>query len=297
MNADNIDESHRSEIFREQVRDLYSSVLLTTGLTLFGAAIMVYLSWSLVEPDKQFCVLLWLTLFTSLICVRLIIWCFYTRNENRLEKNDELLDPRIWARLEVGLMILYGVFFGGFFMLLYDTSHSLFFQMQVVTFIFCMVLASASFLSCYMPCYMAATFGSCGLVIIRLLAEADFLHFAMVPLVIIFNVVLFKYVVGLNRKFVESIQVRLQNLDLIQVLLEKKEVAEQELEKSKLVCLTQDQLQQSLQAIALCSSGLFDYVEDEEGRKMLGTIEESVAAVNDMLSSLSNHSSPRPENN
>ncbi|OUS30216.1 hypothetical protein A9Q99_07010 [Gammaproteobacteria bacterium 45_16_T64] len=283
-----VDDSHREEIFREQVRDLYSSVPLTTGLAFSGASIMAFLIWSLVKPAEQIDVLIWMVSFALLAVVRLGNFFLYSRHENRLDEADEPFEPTLWARIEVLWTAIYGLLFGGFFLLFYDTSsYNVFYQMQMATFLFCMILASASFLSSHLPSYVALALGSVSLVFVRLVSEADWMHFSMIPVVIVFNMFVFNFVERLNRKFKESILARLQNLDLIQALVEKKEQAElASLEKSKFIAAAGHDLRQPLHAISICATSLEMHV-DEAGSQMLNTIGKSVSALDNMFNTLS----------
>ena len=286
--TDKRDESHQKDIYREQVRDLYSSIPLTTGLVLSGASIMTFLVWSLVNFERQIEVLIWLGLFTLLAVVRMGNFMLYSRHENLLEKQDRSLEPHLWAHREVLMTTMYGVLFGGFFLVFYDAdNYSLFYQMQMATFLFCMILASASFLTSHLPSYISLSISSASIVLVRLLSEGDWIHLSMIPVVIAFNVIVFNFVDRQNRTFKESIQARFQDLDLIQILVEKKEFAERSnVEKSKFIAAAGHDLRQPLHAISICATNLEAQIEGDSSRQMLSTINQSVAELNDMLNTL-----------
>jgi len=277
------------EIFQEQIRELYSNVPLTTGLTFSGASIMTFLVWNMVNPGEQTAVLLWLSTFALLALSRMINFFVYSRHEHKIDIEGTPLNPTFWARIEVVLTALYGFLFGIFFFLFYDAqNYGLFYQIQMATFLFCMILASASFLSIHLPSYIALTLSSGSVVCIRLLAEADWFHITMLPILFLFNIIVFNFVKGMNRRFKESIQARLENLDLIQALMEKKEIAEKtSIGKSRFIAAAGHNLRQPLHAISLCASSLGHFIDNEKGHHSLSTINKSVAALETMFNNLS----------
>ena len=276
-------------IFQEQIRELYSNVPLTTGLTFSGASIMAFLVWHMVNPNEQMTVLLWLGIFALLAFSRMINFFVYSRHKHKIEANEISFNPTYWARLEVVLTAIYGFLFGIFFLLFYDTqNYGLFYQIQMATFIFCMILASASFLSIHLPSYIALALGSGSVVCIRLLAEADWFHLSMLLILFIFNIIVFNFVKGMNRRFKNAIQAKLDNLDLIQALTEKKEMAEKiSIGKSRFIAAAGHNLRQPLHTISLCASSLVHFVDNKQGHRSLSTITKSVAALEEMFNNLS----------
>ncbi|OUS05566.1 hypothetical protein A9Q81_04875 [Gammaproteobacteria bacterium 42_54_T18] len=283
------EKSQALEIFQEQIRELYSNVPLTTGLAFSGASIMVFLVWNLVNTHEQVAVLLWLSAFALLALVRIITFFVFSRHEHKIDIEGIPLNPTYWARLDVFLTAIYGFLFGVFFLLFYDTqNYGLFYQIQMATFLFCMILASASFLSINLPSYIALALGSGSVVCIRLLAEADWFHLTMLPALFLFNIIVFNFVKRLNRRFKESIQARMENLDLIQALVEKKEMAEKiSIGKSRFIAAAGHNLRQPLHAISLSASNLGHFINDEKGHRSLSTINKSVAALEAMFNNLS----------
>jgi len=277
------------KIFQEQIRELYSNVPLTTGLTFSGASIMAFLVWHMVNPDEQVAVLLWLSTFALLALFRMINFFVYSHHEHKNETEEAPLNPTYWARAEVTLTAVYGFLFGMFFLLFYDTqSYGLFYQIQMATFLFCMILASASFLSIHLLSYIALVLSSGAVVCIRLLAEADSFHLTMLLILFIFNIIVFNFVKGMNQRFKNAIQAKLDNLDLIQALTEKKEMAERiSIGKSRFIAAAGHNLRQPLHTISLCASNLGHFVEHENGYRSLSTITKSVAALEEMFNNLS----------
>lgn len=277
------------EIFQEQIRELYSNIPLTTGLAFSGACIMVFLAWNMVNTHEQVAVLLWLSAFALLALCRIIIFFVFSRHEHKIDIEGIPLNPTYWARFDVFLTAIYGFLFGVFFLLFYDSQHyGLFYQIQMATFLFCMILASASFLSINLASYIALAIGSGSVVCVRLLAEADWFHLIMIPLLFVFNVIVFNFVKRLNRRFKESIQARIENLDLIEALVEKKEMAEKiSIGKSRFIAAAGHNLRQPLHAISLSASNLDHFINDEKGHRSLSTINKSVAALEAMFNNLS----------
>jgi signal transduction histidine kinase/CheY-like chemotaxis protein len=289
MNSKKKENAQALEIFQEQIRELYSNVPLTTGLTFSGASIMVFLVWNMVNTDEQVAVLLWLSAFALLALCRIINFFVFSRHEHKIDIKGIPFNPTYWARLDVFLTAAYGFLFGVFFLLFYDTqNYGLFYQIQMATFLFCMILASASFLSINLPSYIALAIGSGSVVCVRLLAEADWFHLTMIPLLLIFNLIVFNFVKRINRRFKESIQARIENLDLIQALVEKKEMAEKtSIGKSRFIAAAGHNLRQPLHAISLSASNLGHFIHDEKGHRSLSTINKSVAALEAMFNNLS----------
>ncbi len=277
------------EVFQEQIRELYSNVPLTTGLTFSGASIMAFLVWYMVNPNEQVAVLLWLSTFALLALFRMINFFVYSRHEHSIKNEETSLNPAYWARLEVALTAAYGFLFGVFFLLFYDAqNYGLFYQIQMATFLFCMILASASFLSIHLPSYIALALGSGSVVCIRLLAEADWFHLTILPILFIFNIIVFNFVKGMNQRFKDAIQARLENLDLIQALTEKKEMAEKiSIGKSRFIAAAGHNLRQPLHTISLCASNLGHFIDNDKGHRSLSTINKSVAALEGMFNNLS----------
>ena len=282
-----VEAPHQEELVREQIRELYSNVTLTTVLSSCGASVMAFLAWSIVTPGQQSKILMWLAMFALLAVARVMNYMLYLRHEVLLDRNDELFIPKRWARRELIFALIYGSLFGGFFMLFYDTNQDLFYQMQIATFIFCMTVATANFLACYVPSFVAMAV-SCGvLLVLRLLAEGDWVHLVAIPCVILFNVAVYNFVARLGNTFIESVQARLQNLDLIEALIEKKQLAEYaNREKTKFIVSTGTELLQPLQAISEASVKMVKHVEAEEAKRLLKDIDRSVAALASLIGTL-----------
>jgi len=243
----------------------------------------------MVNPNEQTAVLIWLSGFALLALFRMVNFFIYSRHEHKIKIANTPFNPTYWARLEVALTAIYGFLFGVFFLLFYDTqNYGLFYQIQMATFLFCMILASASFLSIHLPSYIALAVCSGSVVSIRLLTEADWFHIIMFPILILFNIIVFNFVKGMNRRFKESIQARLENLELIQELTEKKEMAEKiSIGKSRFIAAAGHNLRQPLHTISLCASSLGHFVNDEKGHRSLSTITKSVGALEEMFNNLS----------
>jgi len=99
---------------------------------------------------------------------------------------------------------------------------------------------------------------------------------------------------GLHKEFLRSLQLRFENLDLIEKVKKERNIAEQErnraekanTDKSRFLAATSHDLRQPLHALDLFLGGLKNRLQIEENRKILGNAQASSRALGDLLNAL-----------
>lgn len=99
---------------------------------------------------------------------------------------------------------------------------------------------------------------------------------------------------GLHKEFLRSLQLRFENLDLIEKVKKERNIAEQErsraekanTDKSRFLAATSHDLRQPLHALDLFLGGLKNRLQIEENRKILGNAQASSRSLGDLLNAL-----------
>ncbi len=126
-----------------------------------------------------------------------------------------------------------------------------------------------------------------GLASIRVAMEGSTSYQAMAGILVFYILMLYQMVNQAHRITVDAINLKFENLDLIELLKEQKEIAEQaNFAKSKFLAAASHDLRQPLHALGLFASALDERIKFPEVRVLVKNINLSVAALEDLFNAL-----------
>ena len=207
------------DCLREQVQEHYSKVYLTTAIAFLGSVLVGYINWIVSTPIQQSQLVVWMFFVVGLAAFRLMLVFRFNRHLANLDDNDALLEPYSWARWEVFCCAGYGAIVGSLFFIMYQGGlFDNFANAQVSVMMVAMAIAISSFLAVYLPCYVSFAVVSSIPVYVKVLIEADFPGIVGLMVFTVFHVAVYRFLRALNRKLAEPIELRLQNIELIENL-------------------------------------------------------------------------------
>jgi two-component system, sensor histidine kinase len=269
-------ESRTHQVRSEQVKIVYRHLptLLVVNSVVAGA--MVFALWDVVAQTG---LMVWGGAMVLVLAARAALGWGYRRTA--------LHSPHhLWA---VGFTagagatgVLWGVV--GAFMFPAD---SLDHQMFILFILMGMGAGAITSLTAYMPAlhaYLPISLLPISVVLVRI---GDPIHIAL-------GIMTFAYVAGLtffartiNRAFIDSLSLRFENIDLVQALSEQRDEAERaNIAKSMFLAAASHDLRQPLQSLTLFASALNERIKYPEVSKIVGNINASVHALEQLFNAL-----------
>lgn len=146
---------------------------------------------------------------------------------------------------------------------------------------------SASTLTAHMPAFYGFSLpitSSCTLI---LLSQPGSTYGAIGVAILVFTLFLLMVARNNHRALIESLNLRFENLELVQALSEKKEEAERaNLAKSKFLAAASHDLRQPLHALSLFSGALKERIRDPEQADIVDKLRTSVGAMEGLFDAL-----------
>jgi len=151
----------------------------------------------------------------------------------------------------------------------------------------CFIISSAPILSSFFPAYLlfAVTF-SLPLIIIWITSDnSQYQLIGILELVELILMITFSY--WINRTWRKSINLQFENLDLVESLQVQKNAADQaNMAKSRFLAAASHDLRQPLHALTLFTAVLDEAVEQPKIRRVIGQINMSVKALENLFNAL-----------
>lgn len=261
----------------EQVRAQYRSM---PGAFIGSTVIATLLAAMLYGRLETRVLLGWLACVYVLSCCRFLLWHGFNRGARQPEESVR------WRRRAVLGAAVSGLLWGVAGVVLHvpgSLSYQLFVLLSVMALGFGSIYISTSIMQSFLafacPAFILAA--------LPFLRDGDTLHVAIGATVLIGLALVCRYAAGLSARFLESVQVRRQNLDLVAELRRQKATAEQaNSAKSRFLAVATHELRQPLHALALFVQALRESPAAAHERQLVTNIGRSVDAMEELFDSL-----------
>jgi signal transduction histidine kinase/CheY-like chemotaxis protein len=250
-----------------------SGVLGGTFVVLIVAAVF----WN-VAPQP--CILAWVAAVVALTSVRMAIWRAY-----RARAFDAAV-ARAWLRVAVSGSLASGVLWGlGSLFLI--PPEQIAYQLMFLWAVSMMAVAAMFSFSAHVPTYMAYFLPSTLPTLAVLLAQGTAAHTGFVLGMLVYIVIVIRFVRTYNSMFIESQKLRFENLDLVEQLTEQIDVARSaNLAKSRFLAAASHDLRQPMHALNLYLGGLSGLALPAPAKATLGHAVQCAQTMDGMFRAL-----------
>jgi two-component system, sensor histidine kinase len=246
-----------------------------------GSALVASLVVAMLYDRLSLHVLLqWLAAVYLLSVARFVLWRWFKA------ANPNALRIRRWGWLAVIAGGLSGILWGIGGILLHDRSslsHQLFLLIATTGLGFTSTYMTAPLL----PAFLAYVCPSFLLAAVPFFLDGDRIHVAIGIGTLLLLPVFVQFANRVSRTFIDSVNVRLQNADLVEELREQKEAAEEaNVAKSRFLAVASHDLRQPLHALGLFVQALQESSIAAHERHIVGNIRRSVDAMEELFEAL-----------
>lgn len=265
-----------NEIRVEQIKTLYESIASLVLINLVVSTALVYIFWDVVSHHS---LLAWIATMLIMLGTRIAIYLSFKQrfDESKLKRYQIFL---IVGSASAG--VIWGV--GGLIMFV---PGQLEYQLLILLSLMAMAAGSAFSLSIYLPAYFAFVPLMLAPITLRLLFIGDSIHTALASLTIIFLIAQTAFNIKINRGLSSAMELRFENLDLIEQLREQKAEAEHaNSAKSRFLAAASHDLRQPLYALTLFVSALEDRITKPEEREITDKIKRSAESLQSLFEAL-----------
>lgn len=202
------------------------------------------------------------------------------------QAESKAVDLQPWARLfSIGSFIGGAILGGGMVWMIRDAPAES--QLMGLLLIFAVSGGSVAAYSSYLPAFYAFFFAVLVPPITWMFAQDDVLHITFAALFVLWAVTVADQARRANRMFIESTQLRFENVDLIDKLRNEKFAAEQaNAAKSRFLAAASHDLRQPVHALSLFVEAMRAHEMGDEARKLLNHIDGSVRAMSGLFGGL-----------
>lgn len=264
------------EIRVEQIKTLYESIASLVVINLVVSAALVYMFWDVVAHSW---LLAWMAAMLVMLSTRVAIYLSFKRrfDESKLKRYQTFL---ILGSASAG--VIWGA--GGLIMFIPGLLE---YQLLILLSLLAMAAGSAFSLSIYLPAYFAFVPLMLAPITLRLLLTGDTIHTALASVTIIFLIAQTVFNIKINRGLSSAMELRFENLGLIEQLKEQKAEAEQaNSAKSRFLAAASHDLRQPLYALTLFVSALEERMTSPEDRKITHKIKRSADSLQSLFEAL-----------
>lgn len=271
--------SPENSIFRDQLVLLKQQLWVVIGGNIGGSVIVALVLWSYVDTTK---LVLWV--------VAIQIWTLFRGLSLHRFTGESALNN--WAGLFVFFSLVSGLLWGSVAILFLDSS-----EPALVVFVSVLLMGmtagSVSSLSAYSPAYFGYAIPTTLLLSWALYSLGE-LYTGLGVLTLAFLVVNLLYSKNMEGSIKETISLRFENANLIEKLQERIEevaysrdvVQQANLAKSKFLAAASHDVRQPLHALSLFVDSLHVEEDEQERRKLVKHIDDSVQALNGLFDGL-----------
>ena len=234
------------QVFVEQIKLLYHSLLPVIGINVLIALALVYTLW---DATPHSSLIIWFSVMLIVLLLRGLNFVFYQNHFNEDNANKYALSfivgstsaGAVWG---IGCLILF-------------FNQSLEYQLFVLFVLAGMGGGSLSALSSYLPAFYSFFLITMLPVSLSLFFIETPIHQTLGVMSIIYITALCSFVLSINRSYRLSLQLRFENMELIEQLREQKDEADQaNIAKSRFLSAASHDLRQPLYALGLFTSVL-----------------------------------------
>jgi signal transduction histidine kinase/CheY-like chemotaxis protein len=263
----------RAEQIRAQFRIMPGAVV--------GSALVATVVVAMLYDRLSLGVMLpWLAAIYLLALARFALWRWFK------EADPAALNIARWGRLAIAAGGLSGLLWGVGGIVLHDRtslSHQLFVLVATTGLGFTSTYMTAPL----MPAFLAFVCPSFLLSALPFLLDGDRVHLAIGIATVLLLPVVVQFAARVCRSFLESVNVRLQNSDLMEELRRQKEAAEEaNVAKSRFLAVASHDLRQPLHALGLFVQALQESTIASQERHLVGNIRRSVDAMEELFDAL-----------
>jgi signal transduction histidine kinase len=263
----------RAEQIRAQYRNMPGAFM--------GSAIIASLVFAMLYDRLSINILMpWLAAVYILSLIRFALWLWFKRVDPAVKRMAR------WGRLAIVSAGASGLLWGIGGILLHDSaslSHQLFVLLATTGLGFTSTYMTAPL----MPAFLAYVFPSFLLSAVPFLFEGDRIHLAIGIGTLLLLPVVAQFAARVSRTFLESVNVRMQNAQLMEELREQKEAAEEaNVAKSRFLAVASHDLRQPLHALGLFVQALQESSIAAHERQIVGNIRRSVDAMEELFDAL-----------
>jgi two-component system, sensor histidine kinase len=222
----------------------------------------------------------WLLAVHTVSLARFVLWRWFK------SANPSTAKIKRWGSLAIGAGGISGLLWGVGGIVLHDRtslSHQLFVLVATTGLGFTSTYMTAPL----MPAYLSFVCPSFLLTAIPFLLDGDRVHVAIGIGTLLLLPIVIQFANRVSRTFLESLNVRLQNSELMAELLRQKEAAEEaNIAKSRFLAVASHDLRQPLHALGLFVQALQESSIAAQERHLVGNIRRSVDAMEELFDAL-----------
>jgi len=273
----NIDDTgHDQRIFIEQIKILYRTLLPILIVNLAVSFALIYGLW---EVASQTALTLWMGMMLVIFILRFITYLIY-RYRFKPEHVKRFAQYFVIGTGITGLM--WGI--GGAILF---PDQELEYQLLILFVLVGMGAGAVSSLTTYLPAFLAYFPVTMIPILIKLLLVGEPIQLSLGVMSAAYIIALSYFGININRTLKESLQLRFENIDLVEQLREQKDEAEQaNISKSKFLAAASHDLRQPLHALMLFTSVLDESIQYPQVRKVVDQIKASVQALQSLFNAL-----------
>jgi signal transduction histidine kinase/CheY-like chemotaxis protein len=275
---------YADRIRAQQIHSMYVQSPTTTAGSLVAGAILAYGMWGQVAATT-------LVTWCALMCLHQAVRLFHYSRYKRAQPTVEQMPH--WGLLYVLAVTVAGLLWGaaGYTMFV---PHSPQHQTLLYLVLFGISSVSAIGLAAYAPAFYILIPLTIVPFIVRLLIEGGSLYSVMAGVAAVVLGTSLMFGRNMNRLIANSLRIRFENLDLIESLREQTTIANharQEAEaanrsKTQFFAAASHDLRQPLHAMGLFAGALSERIKDPEVLNVVGSINQSVAALEGLFNEL-----------
>jgi len=260
----------------EQIKILYRFLLPVLAVNFLVSIALIYGLWHVVS---QTALIVWISLFIPVLALRVISYILYRRNFEA----SQVQRYAIYFVIGTGVT---GLLWGIFGMILYP-SGALDYQLFILFVLVAMGAGSVSSLTIYLPAFYAYFPISMLPIAFRLMFDGGSIELSLGLMTLVYTLALSYFGKNINHSLKESLQLRFENIDLVEQLRQQKEEAElANVSKSKFLAAASHDLRQPLHALTLFTSVLDETTQSTQQRKVVDRIKASVNALQSLFNAL-----------
>ena len=263
----------RAEQIRAQYRNMPGAFIGSAVTASFMAAVLF-------DKLPSRIVLPWLVAAYVNCAIRVALWRWFLRS-----KPDTRELPR-WGRYTVVSAALAGVIWGATGIVL-NIPGSLSYQAVVLLVTIGLAFTSTYLAAPYLPAYRAFMYPTFALSALPFLFGGDVWHVAIGLGTLAFLPLVLRYAARVCAELRASIEVRLQNAELVEELRAQKKAAEEaNVAKSRFLAVASHDLRQPLHALELFVQALEDIQLPAHAHQLVGNVRRSVNSMEELFDAL-----------
>jgi signal transduction histidine kinase/CheY-like chemotaxis protein len=264
------------QLFTEQINALYKHLLVILLINFIVGTMMIFGLWNVVSQST---LVIWGVALLASIIFRVVLYSVY-------HDSGQHSSARRAARYFVAGSGITGTIWGLAGIVLFPDG-ALQYQLFILFVLVGMGAGAVTSLTTYMPAFYAYFLPSMLPVCFVLFSLASPIYVSLAVMTVAYVTALSFFGHNINRSFLQSLNLRFENINLVRELSEQKEQAEQaNIAKSKFLAAASHDLRQPLHALSLFTAVLDESIQYPKVRKVVEQINASVSALQNLFNAL-----------